>query len=68
MEALTEKTAAFSARRMGRPKLNVVATTVHLPAEMLARIDALADNKKARSKFIREAIEAELERREKAKR
>lgn len=52
---------------MGRPKLHVRATTVQLTAEQLARIAVIAPGVKDRSKFIREAVEAELERRERQK-
>jgi metal-responsive CopG/Arc/MetJ family transcriptional regulator len=62
MEALTEKTTAFSARPMGRPKLNVRATTVQLTDELLDRIAVIAPGVKDRSKFIRKAVEEKLER------
>lgn len=67
MEALTEKTTAFSPRPMGRPKLHVRATTVQLTADLLDRITAIAPGVKDRSKFIREAVEEALERRERGK-
>ncbi|WP_188821124.1 hypothetical protein [Brucella endophytica] len=41
------------------------ATTLRFPAETLKRIDDLV-GKKHRAKFIREAVERELERAEKA--
>lgn len=44
---------------MGRPPLNVIAVTVHLPHDMPARIDAVV-GKHGRSKFIREAVEHAL--------
>jgi predicted DNA-binding protein len=49
---------------MGRPKLGVIATTLRLPAALLERIDALMGPGR-RAQFIREAVEAELARREK---
>lgn len=64
MESLTEKMTAFSPRQMGRPKLHVRATTVQLTTELMDRIANFAPGVKDRSKFIREAVEAELERRE----
>lgn len=53
------------ASRMGRPPLNVVETKVRLPLGTGERIDALA-GKNRRAEFIREAVEAELRRREKS--
>jgi len=50
-------------RAMGRPPLNMKPTPVRLSAETLNRIDAVAGNY-GRAKFIREAVEAELKRRE----
>lgn len=62
--ALTEKAMAVSPAKMGRPKLGVIATTLRLPASLLDRIDALMGANR-RAQFIREAVERELERREK---
>ena len=57
-------------RRMGRPPLKrnieTVVTTIRITAEMAARIDAIAGPNK-RGEFIREAIDRELERRERDK-
>ena len=50
---------------MGRPPLGLKATQVRLPEGMAGRIDALVGTQR-RAQFIREAIEAELERREKS--
>lgn len=54
-------------RRMGRPplKLNTktVVTTIRITADVAARIDALVGPNK-RGEFIREAIDRELQRRE----
>lgn len=66
MQPLTQKAAADSPSRMGRPSLGVVSTTARLPKALLERIDALLGPNK-RAVFIREAVEAELDRREKAK-
>jgi hypothetical protein len=52
--------------RMGRPPLGVKATAVRLSPDALARIDKL-EGPHRRAAFIREAVETELERREKAK-
>jgi predicted DNA-binding protein len=51
---------------MGRPKLGVKPTLVRLPDGVAERIDALAGPNR-RAEFIREAVERELIRREKAK-
>lgn len=55
------------ARRMGRPPLKAgsktVTTAVRLTAEVMQRIEVVA-GKNRMAAFIREAIEAELERRE----
>jgi predicted DNA-binding protein len=48
---------------MGRPPLGLKATQVRLPEGTAGRIDALVGPHR-RAQFIREAIEAELERRE----
>lgn len=61
----TAKTITDSQPRMGRPPIGKF-TAVRLPPEMLARIDAITDQGQ-RAAFIREAVEAELERREKGK-
>lgn len=52
--------------RMGRPPLNVKETKVRLTDEQRSRIEALVGTY-GMSKFIREAIDRELERREKDK-
>jgi len=66
MEHLTDKAISPTPPRMGRPPLNVEATTVRLPRDVLKRIDALAGPNR-RAQFIREAVETELAKREKAK-
>ena len=51
-------------RAMGRPPLGMKPTTVRLPVETIQRIEALMGNRRL-AVFIREAIENELQRREK---
>lgn len=51
--------------RMGRPPLGVKPTLVRLDDGQPERIDALVGPNK-RAEFIREAVEKELKRREKA--
>jgi metal-responsive CopG/Arc/MetJ family transcriptional regulator len=51
---------------MGRPSLGIVSTTVRLPKSVLERIDLLMGQNR-RAQFIREAVVAELERRESQK-
>lgn len=54
-----------TARRMGRPALGMKATQVRLPANLRERIERLVGQNQM-AKFIREAVENEIERREKA--
>lgn len=54
-----------TARRMGRPPLGMKATQVRLPADLRERIERLVGNNQM-AKFIREAVEGEVSRREKA--
>lgn len=63
MQPLTEKAVADSPVRMGRPSLGIISTTVRLPKAVLERIDALLGPNR-RADFIRQAVEAELIRRE----
>lgn len=51
------------APRMGRPPLNLKAVPIRLAPDVLARIDAIAGTY-GRPAFIREAVERELQRRE----
>lgn len=55
-----------TARRMGRPALNVKETKVRLTDEQRRRIEALVGPNRM-ALFIREAVEAELGRREKVR-
>lgn len=63
--------AVAIAGRMGKPPLpmTIRPTKVQLSDELLARIDKVVGGtvKYQRSKFIREAVEAELARRERQK-
>jgi hypothetical protein len=51
--------------RMGRPSLNVKATVVRLSEDVRERIERLV-GKNQMAAFIREAIDEELQRRQKA--
>ena len=66
MQTLSDKAIPASRSRMGRPALGLKPTLVRLDPDVLERIDALAGPNK-RAIFIREAVEAELARRENAK-
>lgn len=52
---------------MGRPPLNVKPVLVRLPEASIAKIDDLVGPFN-RAKFIREAVETEIERRERSAR
>ncbi len=60
---MPEDQTLASPRPMGRPPLNMKVIPVRLPPEALERIDALVGTY-GRAGFIREAVERELERRE----
>lgn len=66
---MTQKPTSAIAPRMGRPPLKsnipTKPTLVRLTEDVADRIDAIAGPNK-RAAFIREAIEAELKRREKS--
>ena len=62
---IENKAVSDSAPRMGRPPLGVKPTTVRLPVETFDRIAVVAGKHRVAS-FIREAVEAELARREKS--
>ena len=49
--------------RMGRPPLGMKATTIRLSVDTIRRIEAQVGNRQL-AKFIREAVERELRRRE----
>ncbi|WP_441277784.1 hypothetical protein AB7783_12290 [Tardiphaga sp. 172_B4_N1_3] len=62
---MTQFTAPDSAGRMGRPPLGNKPTNVRISDEVKERIRQLV-GEKGMARFIREAIEAELARREQA--
>lgn len=64
---LSDLQLSDTTRRMGRPALGVKLTTVRLSPSVLERIDAVMGRANKRGDFIREAVEAELSRREKTK-
>lgn len=63
--ALTDFPGTVSATRMGRPPLHVKETKVRLSEEARRRIEALVGPSRM-AVFIREAVDAELDRREQA--
>jgi hypothetical protein len=54
--------------RVGRKKINSEATSARFRAGTLARIDAVLDANEKRADFLRDTIEAEINRRERKKR
>ncbi|WP_186401677.1 hypothetical protein [Sphingopyxis sp. P1IMeth2] len=54
---------ADSDEGMGRPPLGMKATTIRLSVDTIRRIEAQVGNRQL-AKFIREAVERELRRRE----
>lgn len=62
---MTELLISASAQRVGRKQINHEQTPARFPEGTLARIDAVLSDKEKRSDFIRVAVEAELEKREK---
>lgn len=54
---------ADSDEGMGRPPLGMKATTIRLSVETIRRIESQVGNRQL-AKFIREAVERELRRRE----
>lgn len=67
---MTQLAISDTPPKMGRPPLKksekTVATQIRLPFDMRARIEAVAGENRM-AVFIREAIEAELIRRERSK-
>jgi hypothetical protein len=59
------KRTSYSPPRMGRSPLNLDKTVIRLSAETRKRIEALV-GKRGMAAFIRDAVERELTRREKA--
>jgi hypothetical protein len=64
---LTAERTPPTPQAVGRPKINHEQTPARFPLGTLARVDAALAKGEARSDFIREAVERELERRERAK-
>ena len=52
---------------MGRKRINEEGMPARFPAGTLARIDAVLDDGEKRADLIRQAVERELKRRERAK-
>jgi hypothetical protein len=65
MHGLAKKVISDIPAPVGRPKINDEQTPGRFRAGTLARIDAVLAEREKRSDFIREAVERELERREK---
>ena len=61
------ETSPDSHGAMGRPPLGMKPTTVRLSVDMIRRIEALV-GKRRLAVFIREAVESELQQREKSPR
>lgn len=64
MHGLAENVISDTRPGVGRPKINEEQTPGRFRAGTLARIDAVLAEKEKRSDFIREAVERELDRRE----
>lgn len=64
MHGLAQKEISAIRAGVGRPKINGEQTPGRFPAGTLARIDAACRDGEKRSDFIRQAVEAELKRRE----
>ena len=64
MQASTQKVISPIPAPVGRPKINDEQTPARFAGVTLARIDAVLGGREKRSDFIREAVERELERRE----
>ena len=64
MKALDNGGEPDTQAAMGRPPLGMKPTTVRLPVETIQKIEALVGNRRIAG-FIREAVENELQRREK---
>lgn len=52
---------------VGRKRINEEQTPARFPAGTLARMDAVLEDREKRADLIREAVERELKRRERAK-
>lgn len=65
---MTELLISSSPRPVGRKQINHEQMPARFPEGTMGRIDAVLADKEKRSDFVREAVERELERREKAAR
>jgi hypothetical protein len=61
MSGIEDFKISDSAKRMGRPPLNLPMTTVRLSKEALAEIDELM-GRNQRAEFIRQAVDEKLAR------
>lgn len=64
MRDSTQKVISPIRSSVGRPRINEEQTPARFPGGTLERIDAALAEGEKRSDFIRKAVEAELERRE----
>ena len=64
MHISTQKVISSIPAPVGRPRINGEQTPARLRDGTLARIDCVLRDKEKRSDFIREAVEAELAKRE----
>lgn len=62
--ALTQIGSSPTSAAMGRPPLGNKPTQIRIPEDLKTRIRALSAGKYGLAKFIREAVENELKRRE----
>lgn len=64
---LTNSASAVKPRGVGRKQINHEQMPARLPAGTIARIAAVLRPSESKSDFIREAVEAELRRRERSR-
>lgn len=67
MAGLAQKVISDTPAPVGRPRINGEQTPARFRDGTLARIDATLVGNEKRSDFIRDAVERELERREKGR-
>lgn len=63
---MSEAEISDTPSRMGRPKLNFDNMPGRFPKGTFARMDAVRRQDETRTAFVQEAVEREIERREKA--
>ncbi len=68
MQPSTEKVISASRPGVGRKQINHEQTPLRLPEGTLARIDALLLKGEKRSDLLRDAVDAEIARRERERR